>query len=185
MRCTWGNLPLFLCAAALCCAGALQAQSIAISPSYTSVCVNGTVQYSASVKGLMNSTVAWSVSGVVGGNSKYGTITAAGLYTAPASVPANGVTISALGSDGKTMGIVYVNVAPPGPPITSISPNPIPVGQSTPTIHGSGFQTGAVVFDGGVQLSGQSITATTITVAAYQGPATSTVFYVMNPGTLP
>ena len=38
-----------------------------------------------------------------------------GSIRRPAAVPANGVTVSALASDGKTMGIVYVNIAPPGP----------------------------------------------------------------------
>ena len=73
--------------------GTLQAQSITISPGYTSVGVGGTVQYSATVTGLANTAVTWSVSGIAGGNSTNGTITASGLYTAPAKIPANGVTV--------------------------------------------------------------------------------------------
>src|SRR5882757_4246741 len=100
--------------------GQLNAQSITLSPGYTSIGVRGTVQYTATVTGLSNTTVTWSVSGKIGGNATNGTITSNGLYTAPAAVPSNGVTVSALGSDHKTMGIVYVNVAPVGPPITAI-----------------------------------------------------------------
>ena len=74
----------------------LRAQSIAISPSYTSVGVGGTVQYTASVTGLTNTVVTWSVCGVTGGNATNGTITASGLYTAPAKILANGVTVGAL-----------------------------------------------------------------------------------------
>src|ERR1700689_2423797 len=122
------NVALLLCATTALIPGALQAQTVTINPGYTSIGVNQTLQYTTSVTVLTNKTVTWSVSGVVGGNAKNGTITAAGLYKAPAAVPANGVTVSALVSDGKTTGIVYVNIAPPGPAITSISPNPIPTG---------------------------------------------------------
>ena len=106
---------LVLSAVCLFSAGALQAQSIAISPGYTNVGVNQTVQYTATVTGLANTTVTWEVSGVVGGNSTLGTITTAGLYTAPATVPTASTLIEALGSDHKTLGLVYVNVASVGP----------------------------------------------------------------------
>ena len=42
------------CLAALLAPAALEAQSIKISPGYTTVGVNGTVQYAASVTGLAN-----------------------------------------------------------------------------------------------------------------------------------
>jgi uncharacterized protein (DUF1800 family) len=163
---------------------ALKAQSIAISPSYTAVGVGQTVQYTATVTGLANKTVTWSVSGVRGGNSTCGTITAAGLYTAPANIPTNGITISALGSDNKTSSIVYVAVEPAGPSISSISPNPIPVGSYTVTLTGAGFQRGAIVTTGGVNLSTTFVNATTLTAAGYQGSAQTATFQVENPGTL-
>ena len=47
--------------------------------------------------------------------------------------------MEALASDDKTMGVVYVNVEPAGPSITSISPNPIPTGNFTVTMTGTGF----------------------------------------------
>src|SRR5208283_2847806 len=111
------NLGLFLCMAALLVPAAL-AQTVTISPGYTTVGVNGTVQYTATVTGLANTAVTWSVSGVKGGNSTNGTITTGGLYTAPAKIPANGITVSALGSDNKTSAIVYAAVEPAGPSIS-------------------------------------------------------------------
>jgi fibronectin type 3 domain-containing protein len=42
--------------------------------------------------------VNWSVSGTVGGNSSVGTITSAGLYTAPSSVPSAAVVVMAQSS---------------------------------------------------------------------------------------
>jgi uncharacterized protein (DUF1800 family) len=183
MRMKQRSLGLFLCMATLAPV-ALKAQSIAISPSYTAVGVGQTVQYTATVTGLTNKTVTWSVSGVRGGNATYGTITAAGLYTAPAKIPGNGITVSALGSDNKTSAIVYVAVEPAGPSISSISPNPIPIGSYTVTLTGAGFAKGAIVTTGGVNLSTTFVSATTLTAAGYQGSAQTAAFQVENPGTL-
>ena len=173
-----------LCLAVLLAPGALKAQSINISPGYTTVGVNGTVQYAATVTGLANTTVTWSVSGVKGGNATNGTITAGGLYTAPATIPANGITVSALGSDGKTSAIVYVAVEPAGPPISSISPNPIPVGSYSITVTGTGFQKGAMVRTPGVNLSTTFVNSTTLKTGGYQAAAGTVAFQVENPGTL-
>jgi uncharacterized protein (DUF1800 family) len=164
--------------------GVLTAQSITIHPGYTTVGVNQTVQYTAAVIGLANKTVTWSVSGVKGGNSAYGTITTGGLYTAPATIPANGITISALGSDGKTSAIVYVAVEPAGPSISSISPNPIPVGSYTITVTGRGFKSGAIIRIPGVNLTTTFVNSTTLTTGGYQGAAGTVAFQVENPGTL-
>jgi uncharacterized membrane protein YgcG len=175
---------VFVSLFALLCGAAQAAPSVSINPSYTSVGVNGTVQYAATVSGLSNTAVTWSVSGVNGGNSTYGTITAAGLYKAPAQIPANGVTIGALASDNKTQGVVYVNVAPPGPAISAISPNPLAVGQYSITITGSGFQSNAEVRAGSTVLSATYVSATTLKTSGYQGTAGTVAFEVMNPGSL-
>lgn len=178
------TLGVCLCAMALLAPGVMEAQSVTISPGYTTVGVNGTVQYTATVTGLPSSSVTWSVVGVKGGNATYGTITSGGLYTAPAVIPANGITISALGSDNKTSAIVYVAVEPAGPTITAISPNPIPVGNYKITVTGSGFQKGAILRLPGVNLSTTFVNTTTLTAAGYQGSAGVGSFQVMNPGTL-
>jgi uncharacterized protein (DUF1800 family) len=184
MRIEHRGLRLGVYAAALLSAGALEAQSITISPSYTTVGVNGTVQYAATVTGLTNTTVTWSVNGIKGGNSIYGTIGSHGLYTAPAKVPSAGTTVSALGSDNKTSAVVYVAVEPPGPSISAISPNPIPTGSYTVTLTGNSFQKGAIITTGGVNLSTKFVSATTLTAAGYQGKAGTATFQVMNPETL-
>src|SRR5258708_17119321 len=68
---------------------ALQAQSVAVSPSGTAtIAVNQSFQYTANVTGLSNTAVIWSVGRVAGGNATVGTIDATGLYTAPATLPA-------------------------------------------------------------------------------------------------
>src|ERR1700722_14973499 len=175
--------------AALLCAVAfspvaLKAQTVTITPGYTNLGVNQTLQYSATVTVLTNKTVIWKVSGVTGGNATLGTITQAGLYKAPATVPTASTLIEALASDGKTMGAVYVNVEPAGPPITSISPNPIPTGNFTVTLTGTGFKSGAVVNFNGGNGNATFVNSTTLKYTGWWGTATSGTFMVQNPGTL-
>src|SRR3954454_22570813 len=85
------SLAFLLCAASPFMTGALQAQSIVITPNYETIGVNQTLQYKAAVTGLTDTGVTWSV----GGWMAYGTITTGGLYTAPATIPPNGITITA------------------------------------------------------------------------------------------
>src|ERR1039457_3194224 len=59
---------------------------VVVSSSQNFVLAGGTLQLTATVTGNGPTTVEWSVSGIVGGNSAYGTISATGLYTAPATV---------------------------------------------------------------------------------------------------
>jgi len=184
MRITRNSPAVLFCAAALFVPALLSAQSITVTPGYTSIGINQQLQYTATVTGLANTTVTWEVSSVKGGNSTLGTITQTGLYTAPAKVPTVGTTIIALGSDGKTMGIVYVNVAPAGPSITSVSPNPAPTGNPTLTIKGTGFKSGAYVLVGGNSFGTTFVNSTTLKTSPWQGPAGTLVLQVANPGTL-
>jgi uncharacterized protein (DUF1800 family) len=67
--------------------------SVTVSPSAASVVAAATQQFSAIVSGTSNTAVTWSVNGALGGNATLGTVSAAGLYTAPNAVP-NPATIS-------------------------------------------------------------------------------------------
>jgi hypothetical protein len=161
--------------------------TIMILPGTPSVKVGSTVQFSVQVTNLPSSDVTWSAGGTVGGNSTAGTITAAGLYTAPANVPGqNPVQITALSkADNKTVGITYAYLLTNGPTITAVTPNPIPSGTITITVTGSGFIAGATVFNGNVQLTTVGTpTATSVTATGYQGPATSTTICVRNPASV-
>ncbi len=158
--------------------------TVTVSPGYTNIGVNATVQYTATVKGLANTTVKWEINGIVGGNSTVGTITTGGFYTAPATVPTVSTLVEALASDNKTMGVQYVNVEPAGPTIIAITPNPIPTGSYTITLSGSSFKSGAVVEAAGNNLPTTFVNATTIKASGYQGAAGAVAFQVTNPGTL-
>ena len=71
--------------------------AVHISPSSLMIISNGTQQFTTTVTGTTNTAVTWQVNGNPGGNSTVGTITAAGLYTAPATVPTPAtVTVAAV-----------------------------------------------------------------------------------------
>lgn len=176
------SVALLVCAVSPFITGVLDAQSISISPGYLNVGVNQTVQYTATVTGLTNTTVTWEVSGVKGGNATLGTITQAGLYTAPATIPTASTLIEALGSDKKTAGAVYVNVEAAGPSITSVSPVVVSTGNFTLTLTGVGFKKGCYVQVAGANMTPVFVNSTTLTVSAYQGAAGSIPFMVQNPG---
>ena len=59
--------------------------SIVISPSFAFLSPGRSRQFAATVTGIANSSVIWSVEGLLGGSSITGTITD-GLYTAPSSI---------------------------------------------------------------------------------------------------
>jgi hypothetical protein len=75
--------------------------SITVSPSYASVPIGGTQQFTATITGATGSpTVTWAVNGVAGGNSTVGTISGTGLYTAPSTSTGVAITASAAGAIG-------------------------------------------------------------------------------------
>src|ERR1017187_6134152 len=84
--------------------GCLFAQTVAISPGYVNLPLGGTQQYTATVTGLTPATVTWSVT------AAGGSITQTGLYTAPATLPKNGILVEATSTaNPKIVAAVYVN----------------------------------------------------------------------------
>jgi serine protease len=61
--------------------------SVTVAPSTASVQVGTTLTLTATVSGTSNTAVSWRVDGADGGNATVGTISAFGIYTAPATVP--------------------------------------------------------------------------------------------------
>jgi len=66
---------------------------LSVSAGATLVAPGARPQFTATIQGLSNTSVDWSVDGLVGGSSSVGTITSTGLYTAPSAT--GGHTISA------------------------------------------------------------------------------------------
>jgi len=105
--------------------------SISLVPNPASVTTFGSQQFTATVSGTSTTGVTWQVNGITGGGSTTGTITQAGLYRAPNSVPTKGtngksqtatVTVSAISqADSTVVSSVVVTVTSPNQ-ATQISP---------------------------------------------------------------
>ena len=60
---------------------------VTVAPKSGSVLLGNTATFSAKVTNTTDTVVIWSVNGVAGGSATVGTITADGVYTAPADLP--------------------------------------------------------------------------------------------------
>jgi hypothetical protein len=68
--------------------------TVGLSPATASVNLGGTQQFTGYAVGSVNNTLTWQVNGVAGGTSATGSITTAGLYTAPTAAPMTGNTVT-------------------------------------------------------------------------------------------
>jgi hypothetical protein len=77
-----------------------------------------------------NPAVAWSVNGTAGGNASLGTISAAGMYSAPEFPPAsNAISVTATQtSDASKYASAAVALQNPVPQIATVNPTSISVG---------------------------------------------------------
>jgi hypothetical protein len=143
--------------------------TISINPTAASVTVGSTAQFAATVTNATSSSVTWSVNGIAGGNGTVGTISSAGLYTAPATVPSGGtVTVQATSTAStSTSASGTVTITAPqasAPVLSSISPSSGTQGNNiTVTLNGANFQSGASVGVGG---SGISISSANVLSAS-------------------
>ncbi|MGH9476656.1 MAG: hypothetical protein ACRD1C_10015 [Terriglobales bacterium] len=99
------------------CGAALPAMPVVtISPlSATVQAGGGQQQFTATVTNVGNSAVVWKVDGQLNGNANAGTITQAGLYSAPSAVPSGGtVTVQAMSvaNDNVSASAVIKLIAP-------------------------------------------------------------------------
>ena len=138
----------------------LQGQQIVVYSS-TSLAIGETRQLTAYVPLAVN-TVIWSVNGVPGGNSMFGSVSSTGFYTAPASVPSlNAVTVTATNTADKAkFGSVTMTVTQPPPNLWSIQPTSVPAGLFTIDLNGSNFGPNSVVKLGGVALTTTLVSST-------------------------
>jgi hypothetical protein len=98
---------------------------VTIAPASASVQTGAPLQFSATIVSQMATTITWSVNNIAGGSSTLGTITASGLYTAPAAVPNPAtVTVKATSSaETNPFGAAIVTITTPAANATvSIAP---------------------------------------------------------------
>jgi hypothetical protein len=112
--------------------------TVALAPASASVTTSGTAQFTGTVTGTSNTAVTWSVDGAAGGNATVGTISASGLYTAPAQAGTHTVTATSVASPtGTASAQVTVTSI-----VVSVSPSTATVltgatSQFTATVQGS------------------------------------------------
>ncbi len=81
-----------------------------VSPQDTTVSPSSEQQFTATIQGISNTEVNWSVDGIAGGNSDVGTISASGLYTAPSALGAHTITAASAADPSATASPVQVVV---------------------------------------------------------------------------
>jgi uncharacterized protein (DUF1800 family) len=119
--------------------------------------LGSTAQLTATVSNSTSNSVTWQVNGIAGGSSAVGTISATGLYTPPAALPAvNPVTITAL------------TAATPSVSGTAAEAvwNPLPVVSTAAITQTAGATTGLLDVLGTGFVSGSQLQAAGVTAAS-------------------
>ncbi|MCL4523304.1 MAG: hypothetical protein M1451_05250, partial [Acidobacteria bacterium] len=138
--------------------------NVRVTPAQAVVGTGETLQFIASVTGSSNTSVTWSVNNIAGGNSTVGTITASGLFTAPATPPTtSSATIATSGAVRSSLGAVRSSGVVT---ITTTTAHGFATGQSV-TISG----VPDVSFNGTFTIA--SVTTTTAFTFSQSGPNAS------------
>lgn len=152
--------------------------TVAITPEAASVKLGGAQAFAATVKGNSNIAVTWAVNGTVGGTPATGTITPAGLYSAPLAMPAsNSVTVRATSAANTAVfaqASVTLSVPPPPAVTVKIAPAAANVGLSqtqtfTATVANN-LNTAVTWLVNGIA-GGSSAVGTISTAGIYSAPA--------------
>jgi uncharacterized protein (DUF1800 family) len=127
--------------------------------------------------------VSWYVNSIAGGNAQSGTISATGLYTAPALLPAvNTVTVEArLATNPVQKATATVTLQNPKPSISSFTPSAANVGEVKTIINGTGFIASSKVDFGGVPAKVQVLSSTQISVETVIANPIQLTVVVKNP----
>ena len=146
--------------------------------------IGSTAQFTATVTGGTSTTVSWQVNGVTGGSAATGTISASGLYTAPATLPSpNTVTIAAVNAAATVPGTMVETILNPIPSVSSATAT-----QSGTTttynidVMGTGFINGAQIEIGANAVTTNFVSSTELTAAvSVVSGTTSLAVSVVNP----
>ena len=108
-RCVCLSVSLALAALFAACGGSSTAPppppnpiSVSLHPAGTSIVLGAQQQFTVTVTGSANTAVTWAVDGISGGSAAAGTISASGLYSAPASPGSHTVTAASAADSTKS-----------------------------------------------------------------------------------
>jgi hypothetical protein len=134
------------------------AVTVIVQPANANLFLGQTQQFHASVTGTANTSVAWSVNGVTGGNANVGTVSESGAYTAPGTLPSPAsVTVTAV-SQADPQASASASVMLHDNIVVSLAPNAVTV----PT-------GGAQIFTAGISATGSPATGVTWSVNEIAG----------------
>jgi hypothetical protein len=165
-----------------------QITGVTLSPGNVQLFTGNSQLFTAQVTGTgaFNPSVTWSVNGINGGDTTVGTIVG-GEYTAPATAPANNVTITAASVETPQIFADATVIVLPPTVFTSITPTAASAGETLTLIIQNVYDFPSVVFPG---LNGTSIplpltqySGDTFTIAVPFGAASGNVYISMtSPG---
>jgi hypothetical protein len=149
--------------------------SVAVVPTSATPAIGQSRQFSATVRNAANTGVVWEVNGVQGGNSTTGTITAAGLYSAPAVVPSPATASVTAVSDADSSASASAAVTITLPQVAvSISPASVAVApggaQQLTTTVSNASNTGVIWEVNGV-IGGSAAAGTITPSGVYTAPS--------------
>ncbi len=148
--------------------------AVAVSPPTATVAAGGSLTFTAAVTGTTNTAVAWSVQEASG----CGSVTQAGVYTAPA-VGATCHVVATSSADPTKRAVATVTVTPPPPPVTvAINPSTANVNSCrtfTFSATVGGTSNGAVTWSVQEGAAGGSITAGGV----YTAPSSAGTYHVV------
>jgi hypothetical protein len=159
------------------------AVTVTVSPASVNIRAASSLSFSATVTGSSNTAVTWSVNGVSGGNTSLGTISSAGAYNAPTSLPSpNGITITATSAASSSASASSaVTLLNPTPTIAGITPSSTGTGAFTLAITGSNFVPGAQVLLSSAPIATTFISPTHLTATGTAATAGNFPISVGNP----
>ena len=171
--------------------------SLSITPATAGVTPGAAQQFTATVQGQSNPSLSWAVDGVNGGNSTVGTVSATGLYTAPAQMGSHTVSANIASPAASASAVVTVFDL-------SISPGKVLLGlagtqQFTASIQGltntsvtwsvdgvaGGDNSVGIISSGGLYTAPGTIGPHTISAASVAYPSRSATSHVTVENSLP
>ncbi|MDX1978740.1 MAG: DUF1800 family protein, partial [Bryobacteraceae bacterium] len=163
----------------------LEPVKVDLSPNTYTMRLGLQKKFGVSVSNTSNRAVTWYVNNAKGGSASVGTIDETGLYTPPASIGANPVTVKAVSVQDPTKSdSAVVNLLNAVPAITTAAPASLVYGAAASvTLAGTGFARGAVVLLGGRPATVVSLTPTQIVARGAVEPTVGglTTVQVQNP----
>src|SRR5687767_9748041 len=138
--------------------------TVTVSPASATVRASRTRTFTATVTGVANTAVRWSVNDIDWGNTVVGQMDPNGQYYAPSVVPNPAVvTVRATSVASPTASGTAAVTIIPLPTITSVTPSPVATGNFTLTATGAGFIAGAIVSFDGAALATSFVSVTQLT----------------------